>query len=158
MRKALLGFACLLFMLVHGSADAKTLTADQVKGILVDLGYEPAVDGDSISIENFGPSKNYLKFILTNEKQSLNIYTSWTVPPEKAGAIPAVDMLKANSSSPFIFAVFTADDKSLHYDLEATYDASLVNKVMLRKSMDQLTDVMLKNATLVDPDNWAAAK
>ena len=138
-------------------ATAETLTVSRVKALLVDLGYEPTVSNDVVTVEGLGSSKSDVKFVVNDDKTSVNVYSNWSIPADKQNAIPSLDMLKANSSSPFAFALY-GKDGDLTLDLEASYDASLVGKKMMRKTIDQLLETISSNEAMWDTDKWAPAK
>ena len=133
---------------------AADLTVQKLQKLVADLGYEPIVSDDTMTIDP-GPTKPNIKFSLNADHSFLNIYANWRVDAAKTAAIPAAAMLKANSGAPFAFATFEADG-STNIDLEASYDVSLVGKTMLRKAIDQLLDTAATNEALWNQDRWTA--
>ncbi len=136
---------------------AETLTPNRVKALLIDLGYEPTVSNEVVTVEGLGSAKSDVKFVVSDDKTSVNVYSNWSIPADKQKAIPSLDMLKANSSSPFAFALY-GKDGDLTLDLEASYDASLVGKKMMRKTIDQLLETISSNEAMWNTDRWEAAQ
>lgn len=62
-------------------------------------------------------------------------------------------MLKANNGYPFAFAIY-GEPGQLAFDLEKTVDGGLVSKTMLRKSIDEIIDMIDSNEEIWNTDNW----
>lgn len=137
----------------QASAEAPSIA--RIKAFAAELGYKPTATATIVTIEGLGEHKSDVNFIVADDKSSFQIYSSWSIPSEKQSALPALAMLKANSSSAFAFGVYGKDDK-LSFDLEATYDASLFNKPLIKKIITQLVEAIDSNEALWDTDKWPA--
>ena len=138
-------------------ASAQSLTLNRVKSLLTELGLKPVMSTDEmVTLEARGRHKVDIDITLVNDKTGISIYSSWKIPPDKAAAIPLVAMLKANNNAQFAFAIY-GEDGNLSFDLEKNFDAALVSKAMLSKSVEELLATVDRQEPLWNMDNWTAA-
>ena len=155
MRQLLYSILAVLCVLMPHQARAETPSISRIKAITAELGYKPTATTDTVTLDNLGEHQSTVTFIVANDKSSFQIYASWSIPNDKRDAIPTLAMLKANSSSPFAFAVYGKDEK-LSFDLEATYDASVFGKPLIKKIITQLVEAIDGNEELWNTDKWPA--
>lgn len=138
-----------------GRALAETPSINKIKAIVTELGYKPTVSDDKLTIADVGEHEINISFVVAGDKSNFQIYTYWSIPPEKLNAVPATAMLRANSASPFVFGVF-GDEADPSFDLEATYDASVFGKALIKKAIAQLLDTVDNTEALWNTNNWQA--
>ncbi|GJE53605.1 MULTISPECIES: hypothetical protein [Methylobacterium] len=133
---------------------AETLTLNRVKALLGEMGFKPTRPRDGVlTLEGQGTHKADLNFTLAKDDTALTIYKSWAIPGDKQTLVPGVAMLKANNGYPFAFAIY-GEPGQLAFDLEKTVDGGLVSKTMLRKSIDQIIEMIDSNEEIWNTDNW----
>jgi hypothetical protein len=85
---------------------AQSLTLNRVRSLAAELGYKPTSTKDVVTLDGLGAHGSDIKITVAKNNSTMTIYTSWDIPPDKQKSIPAIDMLKANSSSQFAFGVY----------------------------------------------------
>lgn len=144
-------------------AQAQGLTLNRLKSLLVEAGFKEARIYESfVVIDGLGRFDSQAVFGLADDKSSLMISGNWEIPAEKRNAIPTLELLTANSYGYFAFALVEEENDGVSLNLEATYDASLVSKGMLRKSVEHFVEAIDGNEAIWNTDKWvspiAAAK
>ena len=137
-------------------ARAATITLDQLHTLVSGLGYDASVDAatSNVGITDQAKAKVNIYFQLSADRTSVNIYAPFSdVADEKKPDMPMAAMLKANNTNPFLFAISSNNDKE-RIELDATFDAALITKTMLRKTIDQLVATIDDTQPLWDQDQW----
>jgi hypothetical protein len=135
-------------------AAAEPLTLNRVKSLLGEMGFKPKLTADeALTLEGMGSLGANLFFRPSKNGTALTIYKPWPIPPDKQDVIPDIAMLKANNGYPFSFALF-GEPGARGFDIEKTVDATLVSKALLRKSIEQMLEMIDNNEGLWNTDNW----
>ncbi|GJD82818.1 hypothetical protein [Methylobacterium haplocladii] len=135
-------------------ATAESLTLNRVKSLLGEMGFKPKpTEDEALTLEGLGSRGANLFFRLSKNGTALTIYKAWPISADKQDVIPGIAMLKANNGHPFSFALF-GEPGERAFDIEKTVDGALVSKAMLRKSIDQMLEMIDSNEALWDTDSW----
>lgn len=146
----------LLWMVAPTYAQAQALPLARVKTLLSDAGYKKArISDGAVLVDGFGEAGHTFAFTVADQGAALTIGAYWRIPSDKQGSVPTLGMLRANSSSDFMFGL-NGEDGALGLQIESTYAAALVSKAMLKRSVEQLLETIEGNEELRNTDNWPA--
>ncbi|MET0257208.1 MAG: hypothetical protein ABW179_01380 [Methylobacterium sp.] len=135
-------------------AAAEPLSLNRVKSLLGEMGFKPKPTADeALTLEGMGSRGANIFFRPSKNGTALTIYKAWPIPADKQDKIPGIAMLKANNGYPFSFALF-GEPGERGFDIEKTIDGALVTKAVLRKSIDQMLDMIDSNEQLWDTESW----
>lgn len=159
-RLKVMGAAALFFVNLSSGGRAAEMTSEQLKTMLADMGYQPAVEGEMVKVDGLGVAKLAMYFILRNDRSVLTVEVpGYDIEANQVAAMPATAMLQKNGEniSYFYSLESSGQNGKFHVALQALYDVASVNKVMLRQAIDGLITNLNNGEPLWNPDKWPAA-